>query len=177
MGAIGPLIGCDPETIARLVSLNVAAPTRLAHAAAVAFAGRGAGAIINISSIVALAPDMLNSAYSASKAYMLAFSQALQHELEAEGVRVQAVLPGITATAFWDQLGRPADQLPASMVMRAEDMVDAALAGFDVGETVTIPSLPEVAEWQEFETARNTLRPHLSRAVPATRYLQHRIQA
>lgn len=118
MGAIGPLIASGRDKMADLVSLNVAAPTRLAHAPPEAFSGRGAGSIINISSIVALASDMLNSAYGASKAYMLAFSQALQHELAAKGMRVQAVLPGITATAFWDRMGRPAEQLPASMVIR-----------------------------------------------------------
>ena len=54
--------------------------------------------------------------------------------------------------------------------MPASDMVEAALAGLDAGELVTIPSLPEIAAWDAFEAARTALGPALSRAVPATRY-------
>ena len=54
--------------------------------------------------------------------------------------------------------------------MRAEDMVDAAFAGFDQGELVTIPSLNNVADWNALETARQTLIPNLSLRIPATRY-------
>jgi hypothetical protein len=49
-------------------------------------------------------------------------------------------------------------------------MVDAALAGFDQGELITIPSLPEAADWQAYEAARQKLMPNLSRNVPAERY-------
>jgi uncharacterized protein len=58
-------------------------------------------------------------------------------------VRVQAVLPGATATEFWDIAGLPVHNLPTEIVMSAEDTVDAALAGLDQGEIVTIPSLPD----------------------------------
>jgi uncharacterized protein len=54
--------------------------------------------------------------------------------------------------------------------MSAEDMVDAALAGFDQGEFVTIPSLPDVGQWQSYESARQLLMPNLSRVEPAARY-------
>jgi len=56
------------------------------------------------------------------------------------------------------------------MIMRAEEMVDAALEGFDRGELVTIPSLPDVADWDAFEAARERLIPNLSRSSPAPRY-------
>ena len=102
---------------------------------------------------------------------MLAFSQSLQHELASKGVRVQAVLPGTTATEFWDIAGRQVSNLPAEIVMSAEDMVDAALAGLDQGETVTIPSLCDKAEWDAFETARRAMSlGKLSTDVPAARY-------
>jgi uncharacterized protein len=55
-------------------------------------------------------------------------------------------------------------------VMSAEDMVDAALAGLDQGEIVTIPSLPDQAEWDGFEAARRAMSGKLSRAAPADRY-------
>jgi short-subunit dehydrogenase len=154
----------------RLITLNVSALTRLAYAAAPAFVARGRGTIINIASVVAIAPELLNGVYGGSKAFVLAFSQSLHHELAEKGVRVQAVLPGATATDFWDIAGRPVDDLPGEIVMTAEDMVDAALAGLDQGEVVTIPALPDVADWNAFENARKALGPGLSRAKPAARY-------
>jgi uncharacterized protein len=119
---------------------------------------------------VAIAPERLNGVYGASKAFVLALTQSLQHELAEKGVRVQAVLPGATATDFWDIAGRPVHQLPAHIVMSAEDLVDAALAGLDLGETVTIPSLPDQAEWDRYEAARRAMSARLSSAVPAPRY-------
>lgn len=80
------------------------------------------------------------------------------------------VLPGATATDFWELAGTPVQHLPTDIVMRADDMVDAALAGFDRGEFVTIPSLPDVADWEAYEAARQKLLPNLSRKVPAARY-------
>src|SRR5438105_10499124 len=144
--------------------------TRLTYAAVPGFVARGGGTIINIASIVAISPETLNGVYGASKAFVLAFSQSLHHELAGKGVRVQAVLPGATATEFWDIAGLPVHNLPAEIVMSAEDVVDAALAGLDQGEIVTIPSLPDKAEWDAFETARRAMSGKLSSVVPARRY-------
>jgi short-subunit dehydrogenase len=85
-------------------------------------------------------------------------------------LRIQAVLPGATATNFWDAAGGSVDQLPSKMVMRSDDLVDAALAGFDQGELVTIPSLPDAADWQAYEAARQKLIPNLSLNSVPTRY-------
>jgi hypothetical protein len=134
------------------------------------FVARGAGTIINISSIVAISPETLNGVYGGSKAFVLALSQSLQHELASKGVRVQAVLPGATATEFWDTAGLPVHNLPKGIVMSAEDMVDAALAGLDQGEVVTIPSLPDKAEWDGYEAARRAMSGKISSSVPASRY-------
>lgn len=54
--------------------------------------------------------------------------------------------------------------------MQAEEMVDAALAGYDQGELITLPSLPDVADWQAYEAARQRLMPNLSLSTPANRY-------
>ena len=108
---------------------------------------------------------------------MLAFSQSLNHELAGKGVRVQAVLPGATATEFWDIAGLPVRNLPTGIVMSAEDTVDAALAGLDQGEMVTIPSLPDKAEWDRFDAARRAMSGRLSSAVPARRYNIRRPQS
>lgn len=169
VGATAPLLQSDVAKMDAMIALNITAPTRLTYAAAPAFVARGSGTIINISSIAAIAPELLNGVYGGSKAFMLAFSQSLQHELADKGIRVQAVLPGATATAFWDIAGTPVDALPDGIVMSAEVMVDAALVGLDQGETVTIPSLPELADWTTFEAARAALGPNLSHADAAAR--------
>jgi short-subunit dehydrogenase len=170
VGATAPLLLSDVADMERKITLNVNVPMRLAYAAAPAFVARGNGTIVNIASIVAIAPEVLNGVYGGSKAFVLAFSQSLQHELADKGVRVQAVLPGATATDFWDHAGTPVEHLPREIVMSAEAMVDAALAGLALGEVVTIPSLPDIADWDAFESTRRALTPKLSLATPAARY-------
>jgi short-subunit dehydrogenase len=170
VGGAGPLLSSDVNKMDDMISLNVRALTRLTYAVVPGLVARGHGAIINIASIVALAPDLLNGVYGATKAFVLAFSQSLQHELADKGIRVQVVLPGVIATPFWDTAGMPVQNLPAQMVMSAEDLVDAALAGFDLGEFATLPSLPDAAQWGNFDAARVALRPGLSLKSPAQRY-------
>jgi short-subunit dehydrogenase len=168
--AVTPLIESDMEKLEQMIEVNVVAFTRLAAAAAQAFVQRGRGTIINISSAVALAPEMLNGAYNGSKAYVLNFTQSLQNELAGKGVQVQAVLPGAVGTEFWARGGLPLEHLPRQIVMPVEAAVDAALAGLDQGELVTILSLPDVESWDSFVAARKVLQPNLSRAEPAARY-------
>ena len=170
-GSAAPLLQADPDAMERMIGVNVTAVTRLAYAAAPAFAARGHGAIINIASTVAIIPELLNGVYGASKAYVLAFTQSLQHELASRGVRIQAVLPGATATEFWNVAGGGGHQnLPAGIVMRTADLVAAALAGFEAGEVVTIPPLEKGEAWTALEAARTALSAQLGAASPATRY-------
>jgi short-subunit dehydrogenase len=153
-----------------MIDVNVSALTRLAYAAAPGFVARGGGTIINIASVVALWPERLNGVYGATKAFVLAFTESLQHELGDKGVRVQAVLPGATATEFWDISGLPLHSLPSAIVMSAADMVDAALVGLDQGEVITIPALPDKAEWDRFDAVRLAIAGRGSNVVPAPRY-------
>src|SRR5580704_13920916 len=170
VGAAAPLLGSDIEKMDEMIRLNVGALTRLSYAAAPGFVARASGTIINISSIVAISPETLNGVYGGSKAFVLAFSQSLQHELGSKGICVQAVLPGATATDFWDTGGLPVHNLPSAIVMTAENLVDAALSGLDQGELVTIPSLPDQEEWDRFEAARRNMSTRLSSTIPAARY-------
>jgi len=153
-----------------LIQLNVTTVTRLASAAAASFAKAGRGTIINIASVVALFPERFNATYSASKAYVLSLTQSLNAELEGTGVKVQAVLPGVTRTEIFERSGIDATQIPGDMVMEADDMVDAALSGLDQGELITIPSLPDVADWDAFVAARLVMAPNLSKSKAAARY-------
>lgn len=170
VGATAPLLQSDVGKMSEMIALNVDVLTRLTYAAAPAFVARGAGTIINIASIVAVQPEILNGVYAGTKAFVLAFSQSLTNELAAKGIRVQVVLPGATATGFWSAAGLPVENLPADLVMPAEQMVDAALSGLDQGEFVTVPSLPDAADWQAYESARQALFPNLSRTSAAARY-------
>jgi uncharacterized protein len=170
VAAASKLLESDVDSMEQMIQLNVTAFTRVALAAARGFAARGSGLIINIGSIVALAPELLNGVYSGTKAYVQNFSAALKNDLAGKGVTVQVVLPGATATPLWDKAGVPVDSLPAEWVMSAEDMVDASLAGLDQGEFATIPALPDAADFDAYEKARTALAPNLSHKLPATRY-------
>ena len=162
-------VEADTAQLTTLINLNILAVTRLTAAIAPRLAAKGSGAIINIGSVTSLVPDGFTATYPASKAYVLAFSEALQVELGAKGVRVQAVLPGATRTPIWNE--EQLASLPAEIVMDVNDMVDAALTGFDAGEVVTIPALPDMADYDDYIAARAALRPNLSLARHAPRYL------
>ncbi len=170
VGATAPLLASDVDKMEEMITLNVNALTRLTYAVAPGFAARSAGTIINIASIVGVAPELLNGVYGGTKAFVLAFTLSLQKELADKNIRIQAVLPGATATDFWEIAGTPIEHVPSEIVMRAEDMVDAALAGLDQGEVITIPALPDAADWAGYEAARQKLMPNLSRSAPAARY-------
>ena len=170
LGAIAPLVNSDVEAMSEIVTLNIDALVRLTYAVAPKFVERGAGSIINISSAVAIGTERLNGVYGGSKAFVLAFSQSLKHELADKGVRIQVVLPGVTATDIWANAGMPVENLPKEMVMTTEAMVDAALSGYEQGEFATAPSLPDSAEWDAFDQARLALANKLSLSAPAARY-------
>lgn len=170
IGTHTTLLDSDVERMEAMVRLNVTALMRLTYAAVPGFVARGSGTIINISSIVAVAPELLNGVYGGTKAFVQAFTTSLNHELADKGIRAQAVLPGATRTDFWALGGLPVEHLPSEIVMQADDMVDAALAGLDQGETTTIPALRDVELWQAFEAARRALGPQLSATQAAPRF-------
>jgi uncharacterized protein len=166
----GKLIDTPREKLQQLLAVNVAAPTLLAAAAVRAFAARGQGGIINLSSVLALAPEMFDAVYSGTKAFLLNLSQGLANEVAASGVRVQAVLPGATRTEIWARSGKDVNAIPADWLMEPGELVDAALLGFDRGETVTIPPLQDERAWEAMQAARLAMTPNLSRREVAPRY-------
>ena len=96
------------------------------------------------------------------------FSQGLHLELKDHGVHVQAVLPSATKTEIWERSGIDLSQVPP--LMDVNDLVDAALIGFDRKETITIPVLKDENQWNNFEKSRMTLLPNFSSAEVAQRY-------
>lgn len=169
VGSVASVLKGDVDDMEAMIDLNITALVRLTYAAAPGFVERGAGTIINISSVVGIAVELLNGVYSASKSFVLSFGHALQRDLADKGVRVQTVLPGGTITEFWDVAGYPAQKASATM-MTAEDCVDAALVGLDKGELVSIPTLQDGDDWLNWEAQRRALQPKFANARPGPRY-------
>jgi short-subunit dehydrogenase len=170
IAANGKLAKHDLKSVDNIIKLNITALTHLAAAAAKSFGARGKGTIVNLASVVALAPGGFNATYAASKAYVISLTETLSAELAGTGVSVQAVLPGATRTEIWERSGLDPAALPPEMVMEAGEMVDAALVGLDQGEFVTIPSLPDAGDWKRFIEARGALGPNLSHNHAAPRF-------
>jgi short-subunit dehydrogenase len=164
----GTFIDQGIEDVTRLVALNTTALLRLTSAIAPRLAKAGEGSIVNIGSVVGLAPEFGMTVYGATKAFVLFLSQGLSLELGPKGVYVQAVLPATTRTEIWEHVG--ADVNALNNVMEVGDLVDAALVGFDRREPVTIPPLPDAGQWDAFEAARKTMLANFGNAHPAERY-------
>jgi short-subunit dehydrogenase len=164
----GTFLEQTTEATAQLIALNTIAVTRLAGAVAPRFVAEGKGAIINIASVVGLAPELGLSVYGATKAFVLFLSQGLQLELGPKGVYVQAVLPAATRTDIWAKSGKDVNAIPG--MMEVDEMVDAALTGFDRKEPITIPPLPDDAQWQSFDAARKAMLPGFRQERAAKRY-------
>ncbi|GEP11553.1 SDR family NAD(P)-dependent oxidoreductase [Methylobacterium gnaphalii] len=164
----GSFVEQNAAQAADLIALNVTAPTRLAAAVAPRFARAGSGAIVNIGSVVGLAPELGLTVYGATKAFVQFLSQGLAQELGPKGVYVQAVLPAVTRTEIWERSGRDVNAMPA--VMETAELVDAALVGFDRREAVTIPPLPDAGQWDALEAARRAMLPNYRQVHAAARY-------
>ncbi|PRH86210.1 SDR family oxidoreductase [Labrys okinawensis] len=158
----------DSEALDKLIRLNVTAVTRLAGAVTPRFLAAGGGSIINIASVVALAPEISLGIYAATKAFVLTLSQTLQVEFGARGLYTQAVLPAATRTEIWERSGRDVNALEG--VMEVGELVDAALVGFDRREAITIPPLPDAGQWEAFDAARRAMLPNFRQEHAAERY-------
>jgi short-subunit dehydrogenase len=167
-GLNGSFVDQPMDAITQLIALNTTSVTRLASAVAPRLAARGDGAIINIGSVVGLAPELGMSVYGATKAFVLFLSQGLALELGPKGVYVQAVLPAATRTELWGRAGADEANLPP--MMDVNDLVDAALVGFDKREGVTIPPLHDGTSWDVFDGARKAMLPGFGQTQPASRY-------
>lgn len=168
MAQSGGFLQQTPDGIERLITLNTTALTRLAAAVAPRFVQAGNGAIVNIGSVVGFAPEFGMSIYGATKAFVLFLSQGLNVELSPSGVYVQAVLPASTRTEIWERAGIDVNMLPE--VMEVDELVDAALVGFDRRELVTIPPLHVAGRWDALEGARQGLMSDIRQSQAADRY-------
>lgn len=167
---IAPFTAGSAELHQADIMLNITALTRLSLAALARFQAQDSGTIINVASVVSLHARAGSAVYSGTKGYVLNFTRALQEEVAGSNVRVQAMLPAITATEIWDVSGVSMEDLPPAAIMSGENLVDAALVGLDKGEAVTIPALHDLTLWETYEKARLAIFESCLTGVPAPRY-------
>jgi short-subunit dehydrogenase len=158
----------DPPLLAKVIQVNVTAPTLLARTAVPGMLARGRGAVINVASLLAFAGELppgplpQRAVYAGTKGYLVTFSRTLAAELAGTAVRVQVVCPGLTATEF--HLG--AGDAPVAGEARihdeggmpASDVVTASLAGLATGEVVCVPGLSDPGAVTRLAAAELDLR-------------------
>ena len=133
--------GAELELEEHMLDLNVRAILRLSHAAVRVMTGRGAGQIINVSSVAGFVPRGGNVTYSASKAWVTMFSEALSVQLAESGVQVTAVCPGFTHTEFHERADADMSKVPDWLWLNADDVVAHGLADARKGKPVSVPSV------------------------------------
>ena len=140
-GTMGRFFEADLELQLDMHRLHIMATVQLTHAALRAMVARGKGAVIHVSSVAAFGSAPGSVSYSATKAWMNHFTEGLDLDLKSKGspVKVQALCPGFTITEFHDAAKIDRKRIPGWLWMRAEEVVDASLAGLAKGELIVIP--------------------------------------
>jgi uncharacterized protein len=144
----GPFDKADPERELEQVRVLVEAPVALCSAFLPAMVERGRGAILNVASTAGMQPMPYSAGYSAAKAYMLTFSEALHQELRGHGVTVTALAPGPVETEFWDiagwqtASGKSFERSVPGALISPEHAARAGVEGLEHGERVVVPGLP-----------------------------------
>jgi uncharacterized protein len=138
MGVNGRFWEVPKERQEQMLRLNCLAVLRLTHAVLPGMIERGRGDVINVSSMAGLAPTG-RGAYGASKAWVIAFSEAMATELAGTGVQVSAVCPGFTHTEFHDRAGLNMSRVPEAFWLKADDVVAAGLRDHRRGRLVSVP--------------------------------------
>lgn len=169
---LAPLANTTAAQIDAMNTLNMDAVARLSQAILPGFLARNKGTLINIGSVLAYFTLPVSGVYSGTKGYVHNLTRALQDEVKGTNVTVQLVMPAATATDIWEISGVPLAHLDPASVMTPEHCVDAALAGLDLGEAITFPSLEDSALFTAYEAARNALFAGTQSGKPASRYVK-----
>ena len=140
IGTYKPFGEAELEREEAQLDLNVRAVLRLSHAAVRAMKDRGSGRIINVSSVAGFVPRGGNATYSASKAWVTMFSEALGVQLAGTGVTVTAVCPGFTHTEFHERANADMSHVPDRMWLDAKDVVREGLDDAFAGKPISVPS-------------------------------------
>jgi hypothetical protein len=166
----------DPDKAEEIINVQVLAVARLTRAALPSMIARGHGSIINVSSDLAFSGPLGSSqlpkraTYAGTKAFIVTFTQLLQSELEGTGVRVQVLCPGMVRTELHELVDIDPSGFPPPLMMEAEDLVGASLAGLKLGEVICIPALEEADLLRELQEDERRLFETAATGKVATRY-------
>jgi len=159
-GTTGDFWATDPAVLQSQLDVNVTAVMQLTRAALPAMIDAGAGTVVNIASVAGLVPGR-GSTYSASKAWVIAFSEGLAVGLQGTGVGVHAVCPGYVHTEFHARAGIDMTKLPSFMWLEVDDVVNESLADIAAGKVISVPG----AQYKAVVTVGRLLPRGLMRAV------------
>jgi short-subunit dehydrogenase len=157
----GPFHASEPDRELQQVRLDVEAVVALSSLFLPGMVERRRGAVLNVASTAGMQPLPYSAGYSAAKAYVLTFSEAIHEELKPHGITVTALAPGPVSTEFWEiadwkVTGERFEQaVPGIAWVSAKDAASAGVRGLEAGRRVVVPGL------------------HIRAAMLATRYIPH----
>jgi short-subunit dehydrogenase len=159
-GTSGEFWSADFEALQSQLDVNVTAVMQLTHAALPSMLAAGAGSVVNVASVAGLLPGR-GSTYSASKAWVISFSEGLANGLDGTGVGVHALCPGFVRTEFHERAGIDMAGTPSILWLEVADVVRDCLAGVAKGEVVIVPGL----QYKALTTAGRVVPRRLVRAA------------
>jgi short-subunit dehydrogenase len=156
----GEFWSAELDVLQSQLDVNVTAVMQLTHAALPPMLAAGAGSVINVASVAGLLPGR-GSTYSASKAWVISFSEGLANGLGGTGVGVHVLCPGFVRTEFHERAGIDMDGTPSILWLEVDDVVRDCLAGVAKGEVVIVPGL----QYKALTTASRIVPRSLVRAA------------
>lgn len=139
-GTAGEFWNAHYSLLQSQLDVNVTAVMQLTHAALPSMLDAGKGTVINVASVAGLLPGR-GSTYSASKSWVIAFSEGLANGVEGTGVSVHALCPGFVHTEFHERAGIDMAGTPSWFWLEVPDVVRETLAAVAKGEVVIVPGL------------------------------------
>jgi uncharacterized protein len=143
-----PFYKADPDREIEQVRVDVEAVVALTSAFLPAMVERSRGAILNVASTAGMQPIPYSAGYSAAKAYVLNFSEAIHQEVRGKGVTVTALAPGPVDTDFWQiagwetSTGKSFERSVPGALITPQQAARAGVEGLERGERVVVPGLP-----------------------------------
>jgi len=159
-GTSGEFWTADPALLQAQLDVNVTAVMHLTRAALPPMLQAGAGTVINVASVAGLLSGR-GSTYSASKAWVVSFTEGLAGGLQGTGVSIHAICPGFVHTEFHERAGINMAKLPSFLWLEVDDVVSESLADVAAGKVISVPSI----QYKALVTAGRMIPRGLARAV------------